>query len=109
MNEDDVMTEIENEIQNNKVMIYMKGTPDAPQCGFSAATVGIFQDLGKPFHTVDVLSAPEKRDAIKRFSSWPTIPQVYVSGKFIGGCDVVRDLHERGELQRIVGDAFQDQ
>ncbi len=75
---DDVMKEIENEIRNNKVMIYMKGTPSFPQCGFSAATIEIFQELGKPFHTVDVLSEPEKRDAIKRFSNWPTIPQVYV-------------------------------
>src|SRR5438105_15126426 len=68
---EDVMTEIENEIRNNKVVMYMKGTPASPQCGFSAATTEILQDLGKPFHTVDVLSSPEKRDAIKRFSNWP--------------------------------------
>ena len=108
MAQDEVVVEIENEIRNNKVVIYMKGTPSFPQCGFSAATVQLFQDLGKPFHTVDVLSSPEKRDAIKTFSNWPTIPQVYVSGKFIGGCDVVRDLHQSGELQRIVEEAFQD-
>ena len=95
---EDVMTEIENEIRNNKVVLYMKGTPASPQCGFSAATTEILQDLGKPFHTVDVLSSPEKRDAIKRFSNWPTIPQVYVNGKFIGGCDIVRELHAKGEL-----------
>src|SRR5262249_25826650 len=105
---EDVMTEIENEIRNNKVVMYMKGTPTSPQCGFSAATTEILQDLGKPFHTVDVLSSPEKRDAIKRFSNWPTIPQVYVNGKFIGGCDIVRDLHQRGELQRIVEEAVKD-
>ena len=105
---EDMMTEIENEIRNNKVVLYMKGTPASPQCGFSAATTKILQDLGKPFHTVDVLSSPEKRDAIKRFSNWPTIPQVYVSGKFIGGCDIVRDLHRSGELQRVVGEAFED-
>jgi monothiol glutaredoxin len=105
---EDMMTEIENEIRNNKVVMYMKGTPASPQCGFSAATTEILQDLGKPFHTVDVLSSPEKRDAIKRFSNWPTIPQVYVNGKFIGGCDIVRELHQRGELQRIVEEAFQE-
>src|SRR5439155_1437253 len=68
----------------------------------------ILRDLGKPFHTVDVLSSPEKRDAIKRFSKWPTIPQVYVNSKFIGGCDIVRELHQRGELQRIVEEAFEE-
>jgi len=108
MVEDNVMTEIENEIRNNKVVMYMKGTPAFPQCGFSAATTEILQGLGKPFHTVDVLSSPEKRDAIKRFSNWPTIPQVFVNGKFIGGCDIVRELHQRGELQRIVEEAFED-
>ena len=103
---DDVMKEIEEEIRNNKVMIYMKGNPTFPQCGFSAATIEIFQDLGKPFATVDVLSAPDKRDAIKRYSNWPTIPQVYVGGKFIGGSDIVRELHASGELRRILDAAF---
>jgi monothiol glutaredoxin len=101
------MQEIENEIRNNKVMIYMKGNPTFPQCGFSAATIEIFQEIGRPFHTVDVLSSPAKREAIKRYSNWPTIPQVYVSGKFVGGSDIVHELHERGELKRIVDEAFQ--
>lgn len=104
---DGVMQEIENEIRNNKVMIYMKGNPTFPQCGFSAATIEIFQEIGRPFHTVDVLSSPAKREAIKRYSNWPTIPQVYVSGKFVGGSDIVHELHERGELKRIVDEAFQ--
>jgi monothiol glutaredoxin len=104
---DEVMQEIENEIRSNSVMIYMKGNPSFPQCGFSAATVRIFQEIGRPFHTVDVLSSPTKREAIKRYSNWPTIPQVYVQGKFIGGCDIVRELHQRGELERIVNEAFQ--
>ena len=103
---DDVMQEIADEIRKNKVMIYMKGNPTFPQCGFSAATIEIFQDIGKPFATVDVLSDPAKRDAIKRYSNWPTIPQVYVDGKFIGGCDIVRELHATGELERILDAAF---
>jgi monothiol glutaredoxin len=102
----DVMQEIDNEVRSNKVMIYMKGNPSFPQCGFSAATIEIFQELGKPFQTVDVLSNPAKRDAIKRYSNWPTIPQVYIDGKFVGGCDIVRELYERGELQSLVDRAF---
>ncbi len=103
---DDVTSEIENEIRNNKIMIYMKGNPTFPQCGFSAATMEIFHDLGKPFHTVDVLSEPAKRDAIKHYSNWPTIPQVYIGGKFVGGCDIVREMFTTGELRKLVDDAF---
>ena len=102
---EDVMAEIENEIRNNKVMIYMKGTPSFPQCGFSAATIEIFEELGRPFGSVDVLSQPAKRDAIKRYSNWPTVPQVYVDGKFIGGCDIVREMHARGELAPLIRNA----
>src|SRR5690349_17432149 len=103
---EDMMAEIENELRSNKVMIYMKGTPSFPQCGFSAATIEVFEELGRPFSTVDVLASPAKREAIKRFSNWPTIPQVYVDGKFIGGCDIVRELHERGELKRLLDHSF---
>jgi monothiol glutaredoxin len=103
---DDVMTEIENEIRANKIMIYMKGTPSFPQCGFSAATIEVFEDLGHPFSSVDVLSNPAKREGIKRYSNWPTIPQVYVDGKFLGGCDIVREMHENGELKVLLDRAF---
>jgi len=103
---DDVTHDIENEIRNNKIMIYMKGNPSFPQCGFSAATIEIFHELGKPFHTVDVLSEPAKRDAIKRYSNWPTIPQVYIGGKFVGGCDIVREMYDTGELQKLVDETF---
>ena len=103
---DDVINEIENEIRNNKVMIYMKGTPSFPQCGFSAATIEIFEELGRPFNSVDVLSNPAKREGIKRYSNWPTIPQIYVDGKFIGGCDIVREMHQRGELKRLLDVSF---
>ena len=103
---EDVTHDIENEIRNNKIMIYMKGNPTFPQCGFSAATMEIFHELGKPFHTVDVLSEPAKRDAIKRYSNWPTIPQVYIGGKFVGGCDIVREMFHTGELQKLVDETF---
>jgi monothiol glutaredoxin len=103
---DDVLAEIENEIRANKIMIYMKGTPSFPQCGFSAATIEVFEDLGRPFASVDVLSNPAKRDGIKRYSNWPTIPQVYVDGKFLGGCDIIREMHENGELKQLLDRSF---
>ena len=89
----DVIERIESAIKENKVMIFMKGDRIFPQCGFSAATVAIFEELGVPFATADVLSDPELREAIKRYSNWPTIPQVYIGGKFVGGCDIIRELH----------------
>jgi len=98
----DVIERIQSAIADNKVMIFMKGTRSFPQCGFSAATVQIFEQLGVPFATADVLSDPELREAIKRYSNWPTIPQVYINRKFIGGCDIVRELYENGELEALV-------
>ena len=98
----DITERIESAIAGNKVMIFMKGTRSFPQCGFSAATVQIFEQLGVPFETADVLSDPELREAIKRYSNWPTVPQVYINRKFIGGCDIVRELHENGELETLV-------
>ncbi len=98
----DITERIESAIAGNKVMIFMKGTRSFPQCGFSAATVQIFEQLGVPFETADVLSDPELRDAVKRYSNWPTIPQVYINRKFVGGCDIVRELHESGELATLV-------
>ena len=98
----DVMDDIAREIRDNDVVVYMKGTPAFPMCGFSAATVQVLRDIGVPFKAVDVLAEPEKRDAIKSFSNWPTIPQVYVGGKFIGGCDIVREMHARGELAQLL-------
>ena len=103
---DDVSHDIETEIRNNKIMIYMKGNPSFPQCGFSAATIEIFEELGRPFNSVDVLSNPAKRDGIKRYSNWPTIPQVYIGGKFVGGCDIVREMYDTGELQKLVDETF---
>ncbi|MGO9062279.1 MAG: Grx4 family monothiol glutaredoxin [Candidatus Binataceae bacterium] len=98
----DTIERIQSAISNNKIMIFMKGTASFPQCGFSAATVQVFEQLGVAFETADVLSDPELRDAIKRYSNWPTIPQVFVGGKFVGGCDIVREMYENGELQSLV-------
>ena len=89
-------------IKDNKICVFMKGNRHFPQCGFSAATVQVFEEIGAPYGTVDVLSDPELRDQIKTYSNWPTIPQVYIDGKFVGGCDIVRELYENGELQTMV-------
>ena len=104
---DDVLQAIDNEVRNNKVVVYMKGTPAFPMCGFSAATVQVLREIGVPFKAIDVLADPEIRDAIKSYSKWPTIPQVYVGGKFIGGCDIVREMHARGELAPLLRSAVQ--
>src|SRR5216683_4045911 len=103
----DAIERIDAAVKNNKIMIFMKGNRSFPQCGFSAATVQIFEDLGVPYETADVLSDPELRDAIKHYSNWPTIPQVYINGKFVGGCDIIRELHENGELEPMVRAALQ--
>ena len=93
---------IEDLLASHRVVLFMKGTREAPQCGFSAATVAVLDQIGVPYGTVDVLSEPELRDQIKPYSNWPTIPQLYVDGKFVGGCDIVRELYESGELQSLI-------
>ena len=98
----DVQDRIRATVDGNKVVIYMKGTPAAPRCGFSAATIQVLQEIGTSFTAVDVLADPETWDGVKQFSDWPTIPQVFIGGKFVGGCDIVRDLHTKGELKPIV-------
>ena len=102
----DVTETIQSKIKSNKIVLFMKGNRSFPQCGFSAATVEIFEQLGVPFETVDVLQDMEIREGIKRYSNWPTIPQVYINGKFVGGCDIVRELHENGELEPLVKQAL---
>ena len=92
-------------ITGNKICVFMKGNRNFPQCGFSAATVQMLDQIGAPYGTVDVLSDGEVREQIKAYSNWPTIPQVYIDGKFIGGCDIVRELFESGELQTMVKSA----
>ena len=90
---------IKNEIENNEVCLFMKGTPDAPQCGFSMAVSNVLKHLQVKFTGVNVLDDEEIRNGIKAFSDWPTIPQLYVKGQFLGGCDIVKEMFESGELQ----------
>ena len=95
---------IQSEVSGNDVLLFMKGTPVFPQCGFSAAAVHILSDLGVKFKAIDVLKDPEIRQGIKEFSNWPTIPQLYVKGEFVGGCDIVREMFQAGELQGMFKD-----
>ena len=92
---------IKNEIENNEVCLFMKGTPDAPQCGFSMATSNILKVLEVNFKSVNVLENQNLREGIKIFSDWPTIPQLYVKNEFIGGCDIVKEMYETGELTKL--------
>ena len=98
-----VVDRIKSDISENDVVLYMKGTPIFPQCGFSAAVVGVLTHLGVKFKGINILEDPELRQGIKEFSSWPTIPQLYVKGEFIGGCDIVREMYQSGELQQVLG------
>ena len=93
---------IEKEIQSNKVVVFVKGTPAAPQCGFSAATMELFKKLKVQFHSVDVISNPELRRALPEYSKWPTFPQVFINGKLIGGSDIAHEMYESGELQKLL-------
>lgn len=97
-----VFDQIKADITNNDVVLYMKGTAAFPQCGFSAAVVQILNTLGVPFKAVNVLDDDAIRQGIKDFTNWPTIPQLYVRGEFIGGCDIVREMHQTGELQTLL-------
>ena len=98
----DVTENINNELNTNDVVLFMKGTPDFPMCGFSAATVQILKNLGINFNSVNVLDSNDMREGIKKFSDWPTIPQLYVKKEFIGGCDIVKEMYESGELLELL-------
>jgi monothiol glutaredoxin len=97
-----VFDRIKQEIGQNDVVLYMKGTPVFPQCGFSAAVVQVLSQLGVKFKGIDVLTDPSLRQGIKDFSQWPTIPQLYVKGEFVGGCDIVREMYASGELAEML-------
>src|SRR5690242_1181415 len=100
----DVANRIKEEITTNDVVLFMKGTPVFPQCGFSAAVVEVLDHMGVRFKGVNVLVDPAIRQGIKEFSDWPTIPQLYVKGEFVGGCDIIREMFETGELQQLLAD-----
>ena len=104
MSEHPVLQRIRSEVESTPVLLFMKGTPSAPQCGFSAAVVQALMLSGVEFKGVNVLADQEIREGIKHFSNWPTIPQLYVKGEFVGGCDIVREMYETGELQQLFAD-----
>jgi monothiol glutaredoxin len=100
----DVTTRIEDEIKSSDVVLFMKGTPQFPMCGFSGQVVQILGYLGVPYKGVNVLDDMEIREGIKQYSNWPTIPQLYVKGEFVGGCDITREMFQAGELQQLFAD-----
>ena len=100
--DDQTIDQISNEIASQDVVLFMKGTPVFPQCGFSAAVVGVLSHLGVKFRGVNVLEDDAIREGIKEFTNWPTIPQLYVKGEFIGGCDIIREMYETGELIELL-------
>jgi monothiol glutaredoxin len=93
---------IKDQLENNPVILYMKGTPDFPQCGFSGQTVQVLSACGVKYIHVNIFEDPELRDALKVYSNWPTYPQLYIKGELIGGCDIVTDLYQKGELKRML-------
>lgn len=99
---DDVKKRIEDTIKTNRIVLFMKGTPDFPQCGFSAATVECLSRTGAAFHAINVLDDWDIREGIKEYSKWPTVPQLYIDGQFVGGCDITRDMYASGELQKLI-------
>ena len=102
-----IIEELENQVKDNPILLYMKGSPEAPQCGFSSKASQILIACGKPFSFVDILSNPEIRANLPQFSNWPTFPQLFVNGELIGGSDIISELHEAGDLQTIIDSAEQ--
>ena len=98
----DVLEKIQKQVDSAAIVIYMKGTPQFPQCGFSASTVGLLNHLGVKFSSVNVLENDDIRQGIKDYANWPTIPQLYVKGEFVGGCDIIREMYESGELNELM-------
>ena len=105
MNEQPVINDIKTDIEGNDIVLFMKGSPMFPQCGFSATAVEILNRMGLEFKSVDVLADDNIREGIKSFSDWPTVPQLYVKGEFLGGCDIMREMYEAGELHQFMQSA----
>lgn len=104
---DEVVTIIKEQIEGNPILLYMKGSPDAPQCGFSAQTVQCLVACGERFAYVDILSNPEIRATLPAYANWPTFPQLYIAGELIGGCDIVTEMYHSGELEPLIKEASQ--
>ena len=103
--DDQLRKRITDTISRDRIMLFMKGNPSMPQCGFSAAVVGMLKETGAKFGSFNILADQEIREGLKEYSSWPTFPQLYLDGKLVGGCDIVRDLHARGELTKLLAPA----
>ena len=99
---DAIQARIEEQVKKNKIILYMKGTPSFPMCGFSAATIQVLDSYNVAYESVKVLDDPAIRDGVKRYSNWPTVPQLYINGEFVGGCDIVREMHAKGELEPLI-------
>jgi len=104
----DVLEQIKTVIEGNKMVLFLKGTPDSPQCGFSAATVDVLRHFPYPFKSVDILSNPDIRATLPDYSKWPTFPQLFVGGKLVGGCDIIQELYKSGELEKTLKAAFEE-
>lgn len=102
MTDQEIIQAIEQDVKSNKIIMFVKGTKTMPQCGFSAATITMFNKMGKPFETRDILANPDLRRLVPSYSDWPTFPQVFIGGQFVGGCDICTELFEQGELQKMV-------
>ncbi len=105
----DLNSRIEQQLNGHEILLYMKGTPDFPQCGFSGQTVAALKAVGKPFAFVNILEDPEIREGLKAYSNWPTFPQLYVNGELVGGCDIVVEMYHSGELQTMLGSEASEQ
>ena len=106
MADDPILTGIKKTIEDNTIVLFCKGTKEEPRCGFSARTIQVFKEMGKPFEVVDVLPDPRIRQVLSGVSNWPTIPQVFIKGQFIGGCDIVTEMAQDGELKKVVDEAY---
>ena len=99
---DQLKQQIENDLKNNKIVIFMKGTPEQPMCGFSARSTEILQSYNTPLKAYNVLASEEVRQGIKEYTNWPTIPQIFINGEFVGGCDIITEMHQNGDLKKML-------
>ena len=104
----EIEQEIKDQINSNPIILYMKGSPDAPQCGFSSKATQLLISCGKPFSFVDILSNPEIRSNLPKVSNWPTFPQLFINGELVGGSDIMTELHEKGDLQELINSVEKD-